>query len=96
MCVGLTIMSCFIFKPVDESLHFAWIYSYFKDAITFENILEYLILNFLIKLVYFKKSHGNISLFLVQIYFTSCFVIISLILFIFNIFYIPHQSMNLK
>ena len=96
MCVGLTIMSCFIFKSVDESLHFAWIYSYFKDAITFENILEYLILNFLIKLVYFKKSHGNISLFLVQIYFTSCFVIISLILFIFNIFYIPHQSMNLK
>ena len=60
MCVGLTIMSCFIFKPVDDSLHFAWIYNYFKDAITFENILEYLILNFLIKLVYFK-SHMGIS-----------------------------------
>ena len=36
-------MSCFIFKPVDESLHFTWVYNNFKDAITFENILEYII-----------------------------------------------------
>lgn len=48
------------FKLVDESHHFAWLYDHFEDATTFQNILECLLLKFLIKLLY--KSHENISL----------------------------------
>lgn len=69
-------MSGFIFKPVDESFHFAWIYNNFKDAITFENILEYLIFKFFNKVSLFQKSHANISLFLVQIYFTIALLLL--------------------
>ena len=46
-------MSGFIFKPVDESFHFAWIYNNFKDAITFENILFFFSIQFIYLFIFY-------------------------------------------
>lgn len=76
-------MSCLKFKPVDESYHFSWMYDFFQECYHFpkhSRISSFKIFN---KLSLFHKSHENINLFLVQIDFTSSFIInfINFILF---------------
>ena len=39
-------MSYLKLKFADESYHFVWLYDHFKDAATFQNILEYSLLKF--------------------------------------------------